>query len=347
MRAAQWLEPHRIEVTDVEEPSAASGQAIVEVATCGICGSDLHSYERGFAATPGQVLGHEFCGRVVSAPDVDGISEGDRVTVRPLIPCGECDRCLDGDVHLCEAGHGMNIGYGTRGAFAERVLVPKAISGQTIFRLPESIDDRAGALVEPLSVAMRAVNIADPHPDDVVLVLGAGPIGLGAAALTALRGVRTLVVSDPSPGRRERAEAVGADRTIDPLNESTVDVMRSITGPGGFGLGARADVVIDCAGSPAGFMEGLKSVRHGGKMSLAAMYSGKVELRLDRVVEKELKVLGSFAYKDEFNQVIDLLASGAIKPDDFITHEFDLNDIGAAFKKQLERETSLKVLVHP
>jgi 2-desacetyl-2-hydroxyethyl bacteriochlorophyllide A dehydrogenase len=241
----------------------------------------------------------------------------------------------------------MNIGYGSRGAFAERVLVPRAIAGQTIFRLPDTIDDRAGALVEPLSVAMRAVNIADPQPDDVVLVLGAGPIGLGAAALTALRGVRTLVVSDPSPGRRERAEAVGADRTIDPLNESTVDVMREITGPGGFGLGARADIVIDGAGSPAAFMEGLKSVRHGGKMSLAAMYSGKVELRLDRVVEKELKVLGSFAYKDEFNEVIDLLASGAIKPDDFITHEFELNDISAAFKQQLERESSLKVLVHP
>ena len=143
-----------------------------------------------------------------------------------------------------------------------------------------------------------------------MLVIGAGPIGLGAAALTALRGVRTLVVADPSPGRRERAKAVGADVVIDPINESTVEVMRSITGPGGFGLGARADVVIDCAGILARFMEGLKSVRHGGTMSLAAMYSGKVELRLDRIVEKELKVLGSFAYKDEFPRVIELLAIG-------------------------------------
>src|SRR5580658_10239438 len=98
MRAAQWVEPERLEVAEVDDPVPAAGQALVEVASCGICGSDLHSFRGGLGTQPGQVLGHEFSGRVVAAPGVEGLTEGDRVTVRPLIPCGHCDRCLAGDV---------------------------------------------------------------------------------------------------------------------------------------------------------------------------------------------------------------------------------------------------------
>jgi 2-desacetyl-2-hydroxyethyl bacteriochlorophyllide A dehydrogenase len=347
MRAVQWNAPEQLELVDLEAPVAGEGQVVVEVAICGICGSDLHSYERGFAAQPGQVLGHEFSGRVLEAPGVDGVVVGDRVTVRPLIPCGACDRCREGNIQLCEAGAAMNIGYGTRGAFAERVLVPRAIPGQTVFRLPDGIGDQAGALVEPLAVGLRAVRRAGEVGGTVALVLGAGMIGLAATRWLVLRGAETVIVADPSPVRRAAAQALGAHVVTDPLAEKTSHAVREITGPGGYGLGARADVVVDCAGAPAAFAEGLKAVRHGGTMSLAAMYNRKIELTPDRIVEKELNIRGAFAYDDEFPMVIDALAAGDIDPAAFVSHTYALEDAEAAFRMQLDKDASLKVMVTP
>lgn len=347
MRAIQYNAPESLELVELEEPHAEDGQVVVEVATCGICGSDLHSYSHGIAAEAGQVLGHEFSGRVVEAPGVEGIAVGDRVTVRPLLPCGECDRCREGLIHLCEAGRGMNIGYGLRGAFAERVLVPRAIPGQTIFRLPDAIPDEGGALVEPLAVGLRVVRQAGELEGTVALVLGAGMIGLGAVRFARLRNPGTLIVADPSPVRRKAAEALGADITIDPVATKITDAVRAITGPGGYGLGARADVVIDCAGAPPAFAEGLKSVRHGGTMALTAMYHQKIEVNPSRIVEKELTIRGSFAYNDEFPMVIDAIERGDVDPSLFISHAFALEDFDEAFRTQLDRDVSLKVLVHP
>ncbi|MBF6619366.1 MAG: alcohol dehydrogenase catalytic domain-containing protein [Patulibacter sp.] len=347
MRRVQWWEPERLELNQTDDPVAGDGQLVVDVAACGICGSDLHSYTRGFAASPGQVLGHEFSGRVSEANGVDGVAVGDRVTVRPLTPCRECPRCLEGEVQLCEAGHAQNIGYGSPGAFADRVLVPRATLGETVFVLPDGVDDRAGALVEPLAVSLRAVRHAAVGADETVLVLGAGMIGLGAVAMLRLEGAGRIIVSDPSPLRRERAIELGADLAIDPAEQDVATAVREVTGPGAFGLGARADAVIDCAGVPEAFHDGLKSVRHGGRMVLAAMYSRKVELRPDRIVEKELRVVGSMGYRDEFPTVIERLASGAFTADQFITHEFDLARIDEAFRVQLGKSDAVKVIVRP
>jgi 2-desacetyl-2-hydroxyethyl bacteriochlorophyllide A dehydrogenase len=347
MRAVQYNAPETLELVELETPHAGEGQVVVEVAACGICGSDLHSYSHGVAAQPGQVLGHEFSGRIVEAPGVDGLAEGSRVTVRPLLPCGECERCRAGQIHLCEVGHSRNIGYGLNGAFAERVLVPHVVLGQTVFPLPDSVQDQGGALVEPLAVGLRAVRQAGDLEGTVTLVLGGGMIGLAATRFAKLRGTKTLIVADPSPVRRDAAEKLGADVTIDPLTKKITDVVREITGPGGFGLGARADVVIDCAGALAAFAEGLKSVRHGGTMSLTAMYTAKVELNLSRVVEKELRIQGSFAYNDEFPMVIEALRSGDVDPELFISHSFELEDFEKAFRTQLDRDVSLKVMLQP
>ena len=347
VRAVEWLAPERLQLTDIPEPEPIAGQAVVDVAACGICGSDLHSYMEGFAAEPGQVLGHEFSGVVTAAPGVDGIAAGDRVTVRPLIPCGECAACRSGEIQLCSAGRVRNIGYGSPGALAERVLVPRAIPGTTIFRLPDEVTDRGGALVEPLSVGLRAVHLAEPSAGDVAVVLGAGTIGLAVTRFLKLAGVGTLVVADPSEVRRARARALGADIVIDPIAEKTSAVVQGITGPGAFGLGARADVIVDCAGNASAFAEGLKSVRHGGTFVIAAMYNRKLEINPDRITEKELRLRGSMAYRDEFSEVIERIRDGSVDPELFISHTFALGDVQAAFDAQLDRSNSLKVLVGP
>ena len=345
MLAARWDGPEVLSLVEVEAPVAADGQLVVDVAACGICGSDLHSYKDAFLVEPGQVLGHEFTGTVVAAPGVAGIAEGDRVAVRPQWPCGECAECVAGATHLCEKGAANIIGYGCDGAFAEQVLVPSAVLDETVFLLPRSIDDRGGALVEPLSVALRAVKQAGDITGATVLVLGAGMIGLGATQFLRLRGAGTIIVADPSARRRDAALLLGADVVVDPLAERTVAAVARVTGPG-LG-GAAADVVIDCAGSPDALTDGLRAVRKLGTVVLCAVYQHKVPVAPDWIVSKELTVRGSFAYCDEFPEVIAALAAGHVDPGVFISHELPLEEIAQAFRTQSDAGASLKVLVRP
>ncbi|MEA2312748.1 MAG: (R,R)-butanediol dehydrogenase / meso-butanediol dehydrogenase / diacetyl reductase [Solirubrobacteraceae bacterium] len=347
MRAAQWVEPERLDLAEVDEPEPVDGQALVRVSECGICGSDLSSFKGGLGTRPGQVLGHEFSGTVLAAPGVEGLTGGERVTVRPLTPCGHCDRCLAGDVHLCEAGRGLDIGYGVSGAFADRVLVPRALLGQTIFKLPDAVSDRAGALVEPLAVALHATRLGEPEAGDVAVVFGLGIIGLGAVHWLKTMGASTVIAADPSELRRERARALGADVVVDPTSGSMVAAVAEITGPGLYGAGARADVVLECSGAAPAFTDAIRVARSGASLVIAALYKSKVELRPDRLVEKELTVRGSFAYKDEFSEVIAELERGAIDADALISHTFPLERIQEAFAIQADAAQSVKVTVTP
>lgn len=347
MRAATWFAPEDVRVVERDAPVAAAGQAVIEVAACGVCGSDLHGFAHGLAMRPGQVMGHEFCGRVVEAPGVAGLAPGDRVTVRPLVPCGACERCRAGQTQLCEGPRDADIGYGSAGAFAERVLVQRAVVGSTVFALPDTVDDAAGALVEPLAVALHAVGLAGAGPDDVVLVSGAGAIGLGVTRLLRLAGVGTLVVAEPSPLRRERARELGADVVADPGAEDVTQVLRTITGPGAWGRGARADAVVECSGSAAAMATALKVARQGGTIVLAGIFGREIGVRLDRIVEKELRVQGTVAYRDEFGEVVRLLASGAVDAAQFVSHTFALDEIAEAFRIQADARASLKVHVRP
>jgi 2-desacetyl-2-hydroxyethyl bacteriochlorophyllide A dehydrogenase len=319
----------------------------VAVAACGICGSDLHSFREGLAVKPGGVLGHEFCGRVVAAPEVLGVRVGDRVVVRPLIPCGDCPRCCTGEPQLCEGSHEHDIGYGSPGALAEQVLVPRAVLGETIFLLPHEVDDAAGALVEPLAVALHAVTTTEVDPDGVVLVLGAGTIGLGVIRFLRLAGATRVVVAEPARRRRDAALEVGAEIGVDPTAADVTDTMRSLTGPGPYGRGARVDVVFECSGAPAALATALKCARPGGTIVLGGIYGRAIPARLDIVVTKELHIRGTAAYANEFPKVISHLAAGTLQAEQLVSHTFSLELVESAFRAQMDPEQSLKVQVRP
>jgi 2-desacetyl-2-hydroxyethyl bacteriochlorophyllide A dehydrogenase len=347
MRAVQWNAPETLSGVELPAPHARDGEVVIEVAHCGICGSDLHSFKSGFAARPGQVLGHEFCGTVVEALGVDGITVGDRVTARPLIPCGRCPSCLAGETQLCDVGVSQGIGYGLRGAFAERVLVPHAVLDRTLFALPDEVGDRAGALVEPLAVGLHAIGQAEASAGELVVVLGAGPIGLAVLIFLGLAGVEGVIVADPSALRRDAARRLGAALTVDPASESTIDAVAAVTGRGASSASARADVVIDCAGVPAAFEDALRLARPGGRVVLCAMYGRKVEMRPDRLTSNELTLRGSVGYRDEFPAVIAALAKGNVDANTLVSHELPLERIDEAFRIQADPAVSLKVLVTP
>ena len=347
MLAARFDAPRRLTLTELDDPVPREGQALIAVEACGICGSDLHVFHHGYGVPAGQVLGHEFSGRVVDAPGVDGLVPGDPVVVRPVIPCGACDRCRAGDVQLCRAPAPRIIGFGAAGAFAELVLVPTAIRGQTVFPLPSGVTTRAAALTEPLAVALHAVRLAGPVEGATALVLGAGAIGLGVVRFLRLRGAGTIIAADPSALRRGRALELGADAALDPAADDVVVAVRERTGPWALGRGARADVTFDCAGAPGTLRAAIDATRQRGIVVIAAMGTTRVELRPDVIATKELVLRGSMAYIDEFGEVLARIADGSVDPERFVTHTFPLRDIQAAFETQGDADAAVKVLVTP
>ena len=201
MRAVEVAEDRRLVAVQCPAPEPGPGQVLVEVAYCGICGSDLHFRDVPELFPAGTVPGHEFSGRIIAlGDDVRGWSAGDRVCVLPFGQCGECAACRSGSEQVCPhaVSNGVGLGTGRPGAYAGQVVVDERM----LFALPDSVDDQAGTLVEPLAVAIRAVDKARVVADEPVLVLGAGPIGLLTALVLRHRGVQRTVGVLPQPGPR-------------------------------------------------------------------------------------------------------------------------------------------------
>jgi threonine dehydrogenase-like Zn-dependent dehydrogenase len=208
LRAVEIAEDRRL--VSVERPAARPGvgEALIEVAYCGICGSDLHFRDVPALFPAGTVPGHEFSGRVIELGDgLPAWRLGERVAVLPFAQCGECDLCRAGQEQVCPHAipNGVGLGTGRAGGFAEQVVV----DGRMLFTLPDSVDDRAGALTEPLAVAVRAVAQSRLGREQAAIVLGGGTIGLLTALVLADRGYDQVVVVSRNTARRELAAALG------------------------------------------------------------------------------------------------------------------------------------------
>jgi 2-desacetyl-2-hydroxyethyl bacteriochlorophyllide A dehydrogenase len=346
MKAAVFAGPERFDVTEISDPECGPHDVVVQVALCGICGSDLHSYLEGAFVEPGQVMGHEFSGTVVQAgAEVSGVSVGDRVTAVPILACGRCPRCLDGSTHLCETALAASIAYGLPGAFAEYVRIPDVVVGGNLHRIPDGVGDVAAAMVEPLSVALHAVRSSQVGPADVVVVLGLGSIGLNVVQMARALGAGRIVGVDISPARLELASRLGADDIIDARARNALEAVVELTGAGAYGVGARADVVIEASGVPALLADAISMARAGGRVRIAALYSEAVQIDANQIVQKELDMSGTFAYRGEFPQVLSLLESGRVQADVLVTDTFPLSGINDAFRAQLDKAKSIKVQV--
>ena len=342
MKAAVFRGVEDVRVEDVEEPRPEASDVIVEVAACGICGSDLHTFQHGSFVEPGQVMGHEFSGRVVAVgADVEGLAEGDRVTAVPIQPCNACARCAEGRYNLCGVAWTTAIAYGKPGAFAERVRVPNARLGQNVFKLPDGVDDESGATVEPLAVAVHAARIAPDLEGRTALVLGLGTIGQQVVQVLRARGARRVIGVDLSELRLDAARSFGAD--VLHGGEGLGPALASALGPD-----EEVDVVFECSGVPALAAGAIDAVRAGGTIVVLALYDDPVTFNPTSLVQREVTLTGSIAYTHEdFAEAIDLLASGRAVAAPLVTQREKLDDILAAFRVQLEKDRSLKVLVTP
>jgi 2-desacetyl-2-hydroxyethyl bacteriochlorophyllide A dehydrogenase len=207
MRAVVWEKPGELKVTDVADPAPGHGELVVQVGACGICGTDLHIADGEFPPTPYPIIpGHEFAGRVVAVGDGAGGEwrGGERVAVDPSLFCGRCPACHAGRGNLCANWNA--IGDTVNGAFAEYVTVPAA----NAYRLPDSVDDQQGALIEPLSCAVHGLRRIGPVLGEDVLLIGAGTMGLLLLQLLNRAGARSVTVVDRKATRLEVAKAAGA-----------------------------------------------------------------------------------------------------------------------------------------
>lgn len=348
MRGAFFLGPNEMALRDVPVPVPAPGEALLRIEACAVCGTDLRILSGGKTrgVVPPRVLGHEIAATVASygegAAAVVGLPVGTRVTLPPGITCGACRFCVTGLENHCTRREAF--GYKYDGGFAEYMLMPAhAARRQMLFTVPDSLPAAEASLAEPLACVVNGQRKSQVTVGDVVLIAGAGPIGLMHVQMSRRAGARAVIVSEPSPARREQALAMGATEVVDPTVHDVGDVIRARAG--GFG----ADVAIAAIGVPGLVHDLLRWVRPGGRVNLFAGYAGAGEATISAnlIHYGELVVTGTSACTSEdFRVALALLSEGRIDAGPLVSHRFPLAEVHEAFDVT-RRGAGLRVVVTP
>ncbi len=295
MRAAVWHGPGDLRAEDRDRPSAADGEVVVQVSSCGVCGTDARivaGKHRHYSAGTVRVPGHEIVGRVVEVGRDVGIDVPKAVVfVAPNYGCGACRECLSGNNNRCADFRALGITED--GGFAEFVRVPAAAVRQgNLIALSHGIDPAVGALIEPLACVVRGQAPLGIGPADTVLIIGGGPIGILHAALARLKGAGPILISDRSPLKLDLAKRLGADVSIRIDREDVDEVVQRVTG------GRGADVVIVAAPSPEETRKSLQRAAVGGRISFfAGLPKDAADIAMDAnaIHYRELLVSGTTA----------------------------------------------------
>lgn len=336
MRALRFHTARDVRIEEVAEPATpAAGEVVVRVATCGICGTDLHEYIAGPIVTPvephpltgaqnPQILGHEFSGDVVAVGSkVTSVQEGDRVAIMPLAYCGCCAYCRRGLQHLCATMGcvGLSHDWGGMAEFA-------TVADYQIVRLPEGVSYRQGALIEPTAVAAYGVERAGVAPGDRVLVTGAGPIGALAALCARSAGASTVYISEPNPARRARAETLEVAAVLDPTGIDVPATMHEQSD----GLGI--DIAIECSGHPNGFATAIRSLRRRGTLAQTGLFIGEASVEPMLWVVNDLTIVGTWCYwVHDFDRIAAQIAAGDLPVERVITNTVTLDEAPEAFDR--------------
>jgi L-iditol 2-dehydrogenase len=343
MKALLLSKYRHLEIADLPNPIPGSGEILVKVAACGICGSDVHGYDGSSGRRiPPIVMGHEAAGRVAAVgSQVTGWAEGDRITFDSTISCGACRYCARGEINLCDHRRVLGVScsdYRCNGAFAEYVIVPQRI----VYHLPDTLSFSEAAMLEAAAVAIHAVGLSRISPGDQALVLGAGMIGL--LTLQALRaaGCTSVVVADVDASRLKLAKELGAAATLHATGDALVSEILSRTN------GTGVDVAIEAVGMDATVRAAVQSVRKGGTVTLVGNITPEVTLPLQQAVTRQIRLQGSCASAGEYPEAIKLLTSGAIKVKPLITAIAPLEAGPQWFERLYSREPNLmKVVLTP
>jgi (R,R)-butanediol dehydrogenase/meso-butanediol dehydrogenase/diacetyl reductase len=352
VRAARFHGKADVRVEDVDAPVVKTADdVLVEVLFCGICGTDLHEYSVGPIVTPTsphpltgvtipQTLGHEFSARVVeTGGDVTDVAVGDRVAIMPAIVCGKCHFCRRGLGHLCVkfACTGLSAETGGLAQFA-------LLKDYQVSTLPDDVSDTAGAVVEPASVAAYGIDRAGVRGGDVVLVTGAGPIGILSAMYASAVGASTVVIAEPNPNRADLARAMDIGPVLDPTSGELEAYLADLTN----GIGV--DVTAECSGSTPGLTTALTNTRRRGSIVQTGLHTRPATLDAMMLSEKDISLIGSWCYLiTDWPRIIRLIASGKYPVEKVVTAQIPLEDVVAkGFDVLVDpRGDQLKVLASP
>lgn len=350
MKAAVWYGKEDIRIEETPEPEILPGHVKVKINACGICGSDLHEYYSGPFIIPAKphpltgrsggplILGHEFSGEVVEVGDgATRFAVGERVTVNPLIYCGQCHFCRRGEHIMCSKLG--TVGFAWDGAFAQYGLFPD----YSLIKLPDAVTDDMGAVVEPLAVAIHAVNRSGMKIGDNVAIIGAGPIGLFVQQACKAAGAGHVYVVEPMKARAETAAKTGAAAVFDPTAVDAGKEIGNLTG------GLRADIAFDCVGIQQSFDTAVKVTGRRATICVVGLALKPIEVPFIRLWGHEKRITFSSGYQNEFPAAVAYLEDGRVNVDHLITGHIALDDLVEGGIKELREhpDRHVKILVHP
>jgi threonine 3-dehydrogenase len=314
-----------IDLQDVPKPAVGPNDVLIRVKRTAICGTDMHIYNWDAWAQKTipvpMAVGHEYCGVVVEVgSEVSGFAPGDRVSGEGHITCGYCRNCRAGRRHLCR--NTVGVGVNRPGSFAEYVVIPAF----NAFKLPAAIDDEIAAILDPLGNAVHTALAFDVVGEDV-LITGAGPIGIMAAAIVRFIGARNVVITDVNDYRLDLARKMGATLALNVTRDSLDDAMKQLGMQEGF------DVGLEMSGNAAAMRDMLRTLHHGGSMAMLGIPSTEVAVDWNEVVFKGLTIKGIYGRQmfETWYKMSALLQSGLnVRP--IITHRFPYTEYQRAFE---------------
>lgn len=340
---------YRLE-TDVPVPRAGEGDIIIKVEACGVCAGDVkaeHGAESfwGSDSQPAwikapMIPGHEFIGHIVEIGEgVKGFEIGDRVVSDQIVPCWECKFCKTGHYWMCEKHDIYGFQNNVNGGMAEYMKLPK---GALVYKVPKDMPLESAVLIEPYGCSKHAVDRGSISNEDVVVISGAGTLGLGMVGAAALKNPKTLVVLDMKDDRLELAKKFGADVVINPGKEDAVQKIKDMTD--GYGC----DVYIEATGHPSSVIQGLSMIRKLGRFVEFSVFSGETTVDWSIIGDrKELDILGAHLSPYCFEPVIDWIGSGKLPTEGVVTHQYPLEKWEEAFETAGKGDGSLKVILKP
>ncbi len=339
MRALVYEGAWQMPLREIENPTPEPHEVVVAVKAVGICGSDVHGYTGSTGRRyPGIAMGHEFSGTISAiGPNVSAYQIGDDVIVDPMLTCGVCVMCQAGRTNVCLQR--TMIGMHQHGAYAEAVRVPQ----RQLHRKPAGLSWERAALIEPLSVALHAINQTPFLVGESVAIIGTGPIGLLALMVARLKGAGTIIVTDRSAHRLELAHKLGADLVVDVGVHDPITAVQAATG------GRGADAAIEAVGIAPTVQQALAVTRIGGNITWIGNSAPEVSLNMQHVVTREIAIRGVYAFTSaEFEQSISLLVSGRLNVDLLIERIAPLAD-GPQLIHDLAKGTldAVKVVLNP
>jgi 2-desacetyl-2-hydroxyethyl bacteriochlorophyllide A dehydrogenase len=311
-----------VRVGSVADPRPGPGEVLIGIRACGVCGTDNSLYKGDYPGAYPVVIGHELAGVVLElGAGVQGLEEGQRVTVDPNKVCHACPYCRAGLEHLCE--NVSSMGVHRDGADAEYCVMPAT----NVYPLPEALSFEEAAFSEPLACAVHGVDLAGVRLGDTVLVVGGGPMGNLITQCALRAGAAAVVVSEPIAGRRKLAAAHGATQLIDPVSQDVGQELKRIRRIG-------ADVVFEAAGSPQAQAACLPLARKGGTVMFFGVgpQDRLIQVNPFQINENELRLLGSYNNPFATARAVELLASGAVRVAGLVSHRLELKDYLEVFR---------------